>query len=141
MPRYATGAVGEVRRVSYSLGEAARATGRNKSTILRAVRAGKISATREEARGGWMIEPAELHRVFAPVAATPDEPASAAIGNGNATAAAAELRARLADAHETIADLRAERDRLLSLHEQDQRLLADLRERPQPRHRWWRFNR
>ena len=130
--------------MSYSLGEAARATGRNKSTILRAVRAGKISATREVARGGWMIEPAELHRVFAPVAATPDEPASAAISNGNATAAAAELRelrARLADAHETIDDLRTERDRLLSLHEQDQRLLADLREKPQPRRRWWRFGR
>lgn len=130
--------------MSYSLGEAARATGRNKSTILRALQAGKISATRDEARGGWLIEPAELHRVFPPVAATPNEPADAAIGNGAATAAAAELRelrARLADAHETIADLRAERDRLLSLYEQDQRLLADLREEPQSRRRWWRFGR
>lgn len=96
---------------------------------------------RDEARSGWLIDPAELHRVFPPVAATPDEPAAATIGNGDAMTAAAELRARLADAHETIADLRAERDRLLSLHEQDQRLLADLRERPRPRRRWWRFGR
>src|SRR3954453_7268738 len=37
----------EGRTMSYTLGEAAKATGRNKSTILRAIKAGVLSATRE----------------------------------------------------------------------------------------------
>jgi excisionase family DNA binding protein len=54
----------------YTLQEAAEATGLNRSTIFRAIRAGKISAVRNE-QGTWQIEPAELHRVYAPLA-TPD---------------------------------------------------------------------
>jgi excisionase family DNA binding protein len=50
--------------MSYTLGEAAKATGRSKSTILRAIAAGKISATKDVASGSWTIEPAELHRVY-----------------------------------------------------------------------------
>lgn len=52
--------------MSYSLSEAAKATGRNKTTIQRAIKAGKISAT-TNADGTYSIDPAELHRVF-PVA-------------------------------------------------------------------------
>ena len=43
---------------------AAVAAGRAKSTILRAIQSGKLSAARDEATGSWMIEPAELHRVY-----------------------------------------------------------------------------
>jgi hypothetical protein len=133
--------------MAYSLGEAARMTGRNKSTILRAVRAGKISATRDIASGGWLIEPAELHRVFSAVAATTEATPDAAISNGDTTAELRELRARLegtearlADARDQIEDLRQERDRLLSMHEADQRLLADRREKTEEsRRRWWRW--
>ena len=53
--------------MSYTLGEAARATGRSKATIHRAVQSSKISATKDEVTGAWMIDPAELHRVFPPV--------------------------------------------------------------------------
>jgi hypothetical protein len=133
--------------MAYSLGEAARMTGRNKSTILRAVRAGKISATRDIASGGWLIEPAELYRVFSAVAATTEATPDAAISNGDTTAELRELRARLegtearlADARDQIEDLRQERDRLLSLHEADQRLLADRREKTEgTRRRWWQW--
>jgi hypothetical protein len=52
----------------YSLKQAADATGRSKPTILRAIQTGKISANKSE-MGEWEIEPAELHRVYAPVAA------------------------------------------------------------------------
>jgi hypothetical protein len=41
------------------------ATGVNKSTILRSIKAGRISATKNDA--GWTIEVAELHRVFPPL--------------------------------------------------------------------------
>ena len=86
--------------MSYTLGTAAKATGRNKTTILRAIKDGKISALRDAASGAWRIEPVELHRVYPAVAdATPDAT------NGNADAMA-ELRARLADKDAVIDDLR-----------------------------------
>lgn len=54
--------------MSYTLGTAAKATGLSKSTILRAIKSGKVSATKNEASGDWNIDPAELHRVYPPVA-------------------------------------------------------------------------
>ena len=58
--------------MSYTLAAAAAACG--KSTVLRAIKAGKISGTKDK-HGEWHIEAAELHRVYPPVAA-------AAAGNG-----------------------------------------------------------
>lgn len=49
--------------------QAAEATGRSKPTILRAIQASKISASKNEANGAWMIDPAELHRVYPPKSA------------------------------------------------------------------------
>jgi hypothetical protein len=54
----------------YTLGTAATAAGLSKSTIHRAIKAGRISATKNDT-GDWSIDPAELHRVFPPVT---DEP-------------------------------------------------------------------
>ena len=48
-----------------SLGQAAKETGMDESTISRAIKSGKLSATRKE-NGGYEIDPAELFRVFAP---------------------------------------------------------------------------
>jgi hypothetical protein len=53
--------------MTYSLKQAGEATGRTKPTILRAIQTGKISAKKNE-MGEWEIEPAELHRVYPPVA-------------------------------------------------------------------------
>src|SRR4051794_17640033 len=49
------------RRFSYSLGQAARAVGKAKSTLSRDVKSGKISAVRNP-DGSVAIDPAELHR-------------------------------------------------------------------------------
>lgn len=49
--------------MAYTLGKAARATGKSKTTVLRAIQKGKISAGRD-AHGQWSIEPVELHRVY-----------------------------------------------------------------------------
>jgi excisionase family DNA binding protein len=46
--------------------QAAEATGKSKPTILRAIHSHKISAKKDEVTGGWMIDPAELHRVYPP---------------------------------------------------------------------------
>jgi hypothetical protein len=53
--------------MAYSLKQAADAIGRTMPTILRAIQSGKISAGKNEV-GEWEIEPAELHRVYPPVA-------------------------------------------------------------------------
>ena len=56
--------------MSYSLAAAAAATGLNKTSILRAIKSGKISGIKD-ALGRWWIEPAELHRVPKPAKAHP----------------------------------------------------------------------
>lgn len=47
----------------YTLGTAAIATGKSKTTIQRAIAKGRISAGKMVG-GGYSIDPAELHRVF-----------------------------------------------------------------------------
>jgi hypothetical protein len=56
--------------MSYSLAAATAATGLNKTSILRAIKSGKISGIKD-ALGRWWIEPAELHRVPKPGIAHP----------------------------------------------------------------------
>jgi hypothetical protein len=53
--------------MSYTLATAAATTGLNKSTILWAIKLGKVSAARDQ-HGEWQIEPVELHRIYPPVA-------------------------------------------------------------------------
>ena len=66
--------------MKYTLSEAAAATGKNKATIQRAIKSGKISAPKGEA-GSYEIDPSELHRVFHPVAQRVAQRDSATIRN------------------------------------------------------------
>jgi hypothetical protein len=52
--------------MGYTLGQAAKAVGMSKTSILRSIKAGRISAGRDEF-GQWAIEPCELHRVYPPI--------------------------------------------------------------------------
>jgi hypothetical protein len=92
----------------YTLGTAAQACGLNKSTVLRAIKAGKVSATRDE-HGQWQIDPAEMHRVYPPVASTGADQRS------EQRHAPAQHRDRtdelVAALREQLADMRNERDR------------------------------
>jgi hypothetical protein len=91
----------------YSLKQAAEATGKSKPTILRAIQTGKISAGKSEV-GEWEIEPAELHRVYPPVAAgatrtdTPD---------AEVTVELPLLRQELAAQAERLTAMQEERER------------------------------
>jgi hypothetical protein len=152
--------------MAYTLSQAARACGKGKTTLLRAVRAGRISARRDEAAGTWLIEPAELHRVFplgpgGPVLGTGD----GAPRTGDKTDRTTELKARIAEIleaqrlrDETIADLRhrldqsdADRrlalDRLAAAQERiaglltDQRAAAPSAAPTPPRRSWWLWRR
>ena len=59
--------------MSYTLGEAAKAVGKSKTTLHRAIKSGRISAIKLE-YGYYAIDPSELHRVFPPVTlVTPNE--------------------------------------------------------------------
>ena len=49
--------------MSYTLGQAAKATGLSKPTIANAIKKGRISAQRDDI-GQYAIDPAELHRIF-----------------------------------------------------------------------------
>ena len=50
----------------HTLATAAAAVGRNKTAILRAINAGKISVAKDE-NGELQIDPAELHRIYPPL--------------------------------------------------------------------------
>lgn len=54
--------------MKHTLGTAAKATGKAKSTILRAIKSGVISAS-QTTSGSYQIDPAELHRAFPSVSA------------------------------------------------------------------------
>jgi hypothetical protein len=49
--------------MSYTLAAAAKATGLNRSTILKAIKGGRIAGTKDKL-GKWHVDPAELHLVY-----------------------------------------------------------------------------
>jgi Helix-turn-helix domain len=50
--------------------EAAESAGLSRQALMKAIKTGKVSATKSEI-GQWRIEPAELHRVYPKVATQP----------------------------------------------------------------------
>ena len=89
--------------MSYSLSNAAAACGVYKSPVLRSIKSGRLTATKD-ALGQWRIEPAELHRVYPPAQS------NGADGNGTrhgATAALMEAQHRAELAEQRLADLKA----------------------------------
>lgn len=134
----------------YTAGQAAKATGKSIPTITRAIKKGTISAERT-ASGGYLIDPAELHRVFPAVTlnrdATPDmsghETMQEAAVTPRLELEVSMLREMLAREQETVADLRgrldaeaAERRRLTALltHQGEK---SDPPPAPVPLTRWW----
>jgi hypothetical protein len=115
----------------YTLGEAAKATGKSKATISKAIKSGRISAKKDET-GTFNIDPSELHRVYPPTVSTKqnETPVNSSIKTEN-DGTIRELQARLEAAHErlsdrdgVISDLREDRDKW---RQQATTLLADQR--------------
>jgi excisionase family DNA binding protein len=108
--------------MSYTLKQAADATGLAKSTVQRAIKSGKISATLTDS-GNYQIDPVELHRVFSPVERNTVKPVAIEQDAPDETASEnRELRTRVELMGELIKqiesqrdDLRSERDRLLTV--------------------------
>lgn len=102
----------------YTLGEASKATGKSKATISKAIKSGRISASKDET-GVFRIDPSELHRVYPPIPQgeredTPKLTPVDARDTGDFKELQARLDAaqeRLADKEAVIADLREDRDK------------------------------
>ena len=102
----------------YTLGEAAKATGKSKATISKAIKSGRISAQKDET-GTFRIDPSELHRVYLPtVSSEHNETQVNTHEKRDIDGTIRELQARLEAAHErlsdkeaVIADIKEDRDR------------------------------
>ena len=133
-----------------SLREAAREAGVSKSTILRAIQRGRLSAARTD-DGGYDIQPAELFRFYEPRTSA-DRPGNDAVGQ-DAPASVQEatavlqaenegLRNQVATLRELADEMKAQRDSWQRQTEAArlqattaQQLLADLR--PAAKKRWF----
>src|SRR3954447_2761432 len=129
----------------YTLAQAAAATGRDRSTLLKAIKSGKLSANRDSATDAWRVDAAELARVYG----IGNSEAKSEPGIGEAQpdmrllleverTKTAGLEARLADMERVNDDLR---QRLDAEAEERRRLTAVLADRstapPVPARRWW----
>jgi hypothetical protein len=147
--------------MQYTAGQAAKAVGKNIATITRAIKSGKISASKG-IDGAWRIDAAELHRVF-PIApqdlrnlqmqrdATPTQEAIAGAENALLQEVAIlreRVRAQealLSDRADQISDLRGrldkegdERRRLAAvLTDQSAARQGAERQADAARRRWW----
>ena len=129
----------------FSLAQAAKATGKSRPTIARAIKNGRLSASRAD-DGSYEIDPAELSRVFPLAGQDAGTMKQTVPGNGAGTSPAISageveaLHARIAEQTETIRQLWQRLDvadqRVAAEAEERRRLLAlltDQRRRP-----WWR---
>lgn len=113
--------------MGYTLGEAAKAVGKSKATISKAIKNGKMSAVRQD-DGSFDIDPSELHRVYPPTPPSTvhreqsETPQETAVNSSELI----ELRVKLEAAHKRIEDLEEDRE---EWRKQANRLLSHT---PQP---------
>lgn len=123
----------------YTLGTAAKATGKSKTTIQRAIAKGQISAEKRK-DGGYSIDPSELHRVF-PALGRDTVSRDSRLDTTRPPAEALELRAKiealeamLVREREALDEVRADRE---AWKKQATALLAA----PPKRRGWWPWGR
>ena len=124
-------------RAQFTLGEAARQCGIAKGTISKAIKTGKLSATRKE-DGRWSIDNAELARYldanghrFRAETVSGEQPETPPKTDPATDALVAELRA-------VIADLRSDRDHWRTVAERLSLAAPKPVEQPQTLWRWLR---
>jgi hypothetical protein len=114
----------------YTLGSAAKATGRTKSAISKAIKKGRISAKKDEL-GRFEIDPAELHRIYAPLPAPEKGERERTL---EITTENRELKARLEGLNQLLAEIRDDRDHW---RRQATGLLTSQQEARATRRPWW----
>ena len=123
--------------MSYTLGKAAKATGKSKTTIQRAIAKGTISAHKEK-NGRYSIDPSELHRVFPMVStdtvAQPSQVDTSRPPDETPLQVKVEaLEAMLEREREALTEMRSDRDAW------KQQATALLSVPKRKRHSWWFF--
>lgn len=134
----------------YTLGTAAKATGKTKTAIAEAIKKGRLSAIKNDL-GRYQIDPAELHRVYPPVSEQDgkDDQQTEHGETQELTSKIMVLEAQLKAATELRDQIAAERDdfrRRLDRAEDERRdtlakltaLLTDQRAKPETCRPWWR---
>lgn len=119
-----------------SLSQAAKLTGKSKSTINRAIKTGKLSAARHE-DGSYSIDPAELTRAFDIEPSRGSKRSDAELEGTRLLERIEALEAMLEREREISADLKEDRDRWRQQATSfltDQRLAATAP-------RWWPWRR
>jgi hypothetical protein len=111
--------------MALTLTEAAKAIGRNRTTVFRAIKAGKISAIRDEATGEWMVEPAELFRLYAIAHDATETASGEMVRNGDSLVAGDDAMMRKAEAEEQTDDATAELRELRARLEAAEARIAD----------------
>jgi excisionase family DNA binding protein len=127
--------VGQDAMAGLSLREAAQQAGTSKSTILRAIQNGRLSAARTD-DGGYSIDPAELFRVYPPKSSTDAHQSTDHCVGQDAPPTATPVDAGATDATELrirTAALEAELSALKAILEAEKRRAEELRE---DRDRW-----
>jgi len=120
--------------MSYTLGTAAKATGKSKTTIQRAISKGLISAIKQT-NGRYSIDPSELHRVFPAMSsdtvAQPSQVDTTRLPDETPLQVKVEaLEAMLEREREALSEMRSDRD---AWKQQATALLGA----PEKKKRWW----
>ena len=120
--------------MSYTLGMAAKATGKSKTTIQRSIAKGTISAHKEK-NGRYSIDPSELHRVIPMVStdtvAQPSQVDTSRPPDETPLQVKVEaLEAMLEREREALTEMRSDRD---AWKQQATALLGA----PEKKRRWW----
>lgn len=127
-----------------TLSQAAKALGKSKSTLNRAIKTGRLSAIRNE-DGTFSIDPAELYRAFPEPSSnvhherSTEQPRTVVLDDLDSRISL--LQQLLEREREVVADLKEDRDKW---RQQATRLLADqtsgpVERAPTKRHSWWPF--
>ena len=126
----------------FTLGTAARHVGKSKPTISKAIKDGKLSATKEN--GVYQIDPSELLRVYP---GTP--PTEALTGSQRAASASvplalseqrnAHLEATVGELKARLDDMKSERDQALQDARDDRNKVMSLLEDQRPKSLWSRI--
>jgi hypothetical protein len=109
-----------------TISEAAQWTGKERSTLFKAIQKGRISGRKTE-DGQWMIDPAELARVY-PQAKNVTAEVSETIPYRSQDGDMAVLKQFIAHLEKQLEDAQGQRDRLLSVVENQTRLITHLSE-------------
>lgn len=119
----------------YTLGTAAKATGKSKTTIQRAIAKGQISADKLQS-GGYSIDPSELHRVF-PMAGIETVLRDPEVNTSRPMDETPALREKLVASEAMLAREREALDEMRKERDAWKQQATSLLTAPQRRRRWW----